>query len=69
MPRHEGVRTARYKLIHFYTTHEFNLFDLETDPRELKDVSQSPRYQETLVAMKSRLEALRESYDLPPLKQ
>jgi len=36
--RHYGVRTDRYKLIHFYTIDEWELFDLETDPDELNSV-------------------------------
>jgi len=32
VPAHEGIRTDRYKLIHFYDTDEWELFDLEKDP-------------------------------------
>ena len=36
--RHYGVVTDRYKLVHFYEPemNEWELFDLETDPRELQ---------------------------------
>ncbi len=33
--RHYGVRTNRWKLIHYYETGEWELFDLQEDPREL----------------------------------
>ena len=38
--RHYGVVTDRYKLVHFYDpeVNEWELFDLKTDPRELKNV-------------------------------
>ena len=41
---HYGVRTDRYKLIHFYTIDEWELFDLENDPHELKSVYDDPAY-------------------------
>ena len=43
--RHYGVRTARYKLIHFYDDIDaWELYDLEKDPRELKNVFDDPAY-------------------------
>ena len=30
--RHYGVRSQRYKLIHYYDLGEWELFDLERDP-------------------------------------
>ncbi len=44
LPRHEGVRTDRYKLIHFYDTGEWELFDLEKDPQEVTSVYSDPDY-------------------------
>src|SRR5206468_6809321 len=35
---HFGVRTERYKLIYFNKINEWELFDLQTDPRELRSV-------------------------------
>lgn len=68
VPRHEGVRTARYKLINFYSNDGFNLFDLKGDPQEMKDVSQNPASAKALEFMKKELSRLRQVYDLPPLK-
>jgi len=68
VPLHEGVRDARYKLINFYDNDGLNLFDLEKDPQEMTDVSTQPDYAEVLERMKDKLEKLRETYDLPPLK-
>ena len=66
VPRHEAVRTSRYKLINFYWNDGFNLFDLEKDPSELKDVYRDPAYAETARAMRGELERLRKQYELPP---
>ena len=65
---HEGVRDDRYKLINFYDNDGLNLFDLEKDPKEMKDVSKNPEYQEILEQMKNKLSKLRKDYELPALK-
>ncbi len=67
VPPHEGVRTDRYKLINFYRHDGFNLFDLETDPHEMTDLSRNPDYAEILLQMKGRLAELRARYGVPPL--
>jgi len=36
--KHYGVRTKRYKLIHYYEAGEWELFDLEKDPHEMNSV-------------------------------
>ena len=35
-PPHYGIRTDRYKLIYFTGTKEWELFDLQSDPLEMK---------------------------------
>ncbi|MEJ2704468.1 MAG: DUF4976 domain-containing protein, partial [Sedimentisphaerales bacterium] len=43
--RHYGVRTKRYKLIHFYyDIDEWELYDLQKDPKEMKNVLNDPAY-------------------------
>jgi len=42
--RHYGVRTDRYKLIRYYELDEWELFDLERDPDELKSVYDDLQY-------------------------
>ena len=42
--RHYGVRTDRYKLIHYYDIGEWELFDLQEDPDELKSVHSNPKF-------------------------
>ncbi|HTN73671.1 MAG TPA: sulfatase [Pirellulaceae bacterium] len=59
---HYGVRTARYKLIHFYTLHEWELYDLEKDPHEMKSVYADASYAPVVTEMKAELEKLRAQY-------
>ena len=61
--RHYGVRTRRYKLIHFYhDIDEWELYDLEKDPREMKNVLGDPAYADTVNELKAELKRLREKY-------
>ncbi|MEX2174458.1 MAG: sulfatase [Pirellulaceae bacterium] len=59
---HTGVRTERYKLIHFYTIDQWELFDLEKDPREMKSVYDDPAYATVVADMKEELKRLKEQY-------
>lgn len=56
---HYGIRTERYKLIHYYTLGEWELFDLEKDPHELRSVYEDPAYEEVVRRLKAELERLR----------
>ena len=64
VPRHDGVRTDRYKLMFFPVSAEWQLFDLETDPEELTSVHTDPAYAEVLGGMRERYEQLRDTYDV-----
>ena len=64
--RHDGVRNSRYKLMHFYDINEWELFDLEKDPKEMKSVHDDPKYAATLKHMKGELAKLRKQYEVPP---
>ncbi len=63
--RHYGVRTHRYKLIHYYEIGEWELFDLEKDPDELRSVHDDPAYENVRAEMLIRLADLREKYRVP----
>lgn len=62
--KHYGVRTDRYKLIHFYEpdVDEWELFDLKNDPHELKSVYGAPGYEKVQEEMHEELIRLREQY-------
>jgi len=71
--RHYGVTDGRYKLIHFYgpshvegeTYDEWELFDLEKDPNEMKSVYEDPDYKQIQTEMLAELNRLREEYQVP----
>ena len=63
--RHNGVRTDRYKLIHYYNIDQWELFDLEEDPKEMTSVAEDPAYAEILAGLKTKLKALEAEYDVP----
>lgn len=62
MPQHLGVRTARYTLAHYSATDEWDLFDREKDPEELRSVYADPAYAETVTTLKAELARLRALY-------
>ena len=63
--KHDGVRTSRYKLMHFYDLKEWELYDLETDPGEHKNLFADPAHQPTVKELQAELARLREHYKVP----
>ena len=63
VPRHNGIRTERYKLIQFYEFGEWEFYDLKEDPEELKNLYQDEKYAAQVSQMKNQLEGLRRKYD------
>ena len=61
LPEMVGVRTERYKLIHYPTMedpYKWELFDLEKDPDEMKNLYRNPEHKELLAQMKVELRQL-----------
>jgi arylsulfatase A-like enzyme len=55
-----GVRTERYKFIHFFTEpQEYELYDLKTDPNEDHNLYGKPGYEALTETLRARLAALR----------
>ena len=52
-------RTERYKYIDYFTTQEYELYDLQTDPDEMHNLYADPKYADIVQKMKGRLEELR----------
>lgn len=62
VPKHYGVRTERYKLIHYYDVGEWELFDLQEDPHELRSVYGDEKYADAQREAKAELDRLRKLY-------
>ena len=61
--RHYGVRTRRHKLIHFYNDIDaWELYDLEKDPTELRNVIDDPAYARVRRELETELARLRAFY-------
>lgn len=64
--RHYGIRTDRYKLIHFYYDIDiWELYDLESDPKEMNNLYGKPEYDKLTGDLKLRLNELRQDYEVP----
>ena len=60
---HYGIRTERYKLIHYYGNLDtWELFDLKRDPSEMNNVYHDLEYKEVVTGMKQKLESTMKSY-------
>lgn len=60
---HYGVRTEKYKLIHYYyNIDEWELFDLSLDPNELHNLYTVPEYAALADSLKTELSHLQKQY-------
>lgn len=66
VPRHDGVRNDRYKLMWFPKTAEWQLFDLVEDPDEMTSRHDDPSYASVMADMQRLYDQLRADYDAPP---
>ncbi|MGB6649849.1 MAG: sulfatase/phosphatase domain-containing protein, partial [Bacteroidota bacterium] len=61
--RHYGIRTDRYKLIHFYNDIDaWELYDLRKDPGEVDNLYNAPEYKEIAQELRQELGRLRIQY-------
>ncbi len=64
VPRHDGIRTERYKAMFFPRTREWNLFDLKTDPQEMNSVHDLEEYKPVLTQLQHRYRELKDAYQV-----
>ncbi len=63
VPRHYGITTDHYKLMHlYYDIDEWELFDLQKDPAEMRNVYNDPEYSIVKENLHKELEDLRIKY-------
>jgi arylsulfatase A-like enzyme len=61
--RHYGIRTDRYKLIHFYyDIDEWEMYDLQKDPDEMRNIYDDTSYSEIRKMLHARLDEIRAEY-------
>ncbi|HIL71499.1 MAG TPA: DUF4976 domain-containing protein, partial [Verrucomicrobia bacterium] len=64
VPRHYGIRTQRYKLMHFYQFgNEWEMYDLKTDPDELTNLYGKSEHAKLTKRLKKQLTALQVHYE------
>ncbi|WP_372775993.1 sulfatase [Mangrovibacterium sp.] len=62
--RHYGIRTERYKLIHFYNDiDQWELYDLENDPDEMNNIYDQRENSELIDSLKMKLAELQVQYE------
>jgi arylsulfatase A-like enzyme len=61
--KHYGIRTKRYKLMHFYDDIDaWEFYDLQEDPKELRNAINDPAYSELIAEMHKKLDSVQQLY-------
>ena len=62
VPKHYGIRTDQYKLIHYYEQGDWELYDLEADLSEINNIYPNKEYHSIQVGLKEKLKNLHQKY-------
>lgn len=62
---HEGVRTDRYTLAYYYKSNEWELFDRQADPKQMRSVYTDAKYAPVVKELKAELARLRTELKVP----
>ncbi len=63
---HYGIKTTRYKLIHFYGEQKWELYDQQNDPLEINNLYGEKGTEQITRQLKHELKKLQATYDVPP---
>jgi arylsulfatase A-like enzyme len=63
VPAHYGLRTLKYKLIHYYEDDSWELYDIVKDPRETRNIYNQPERAAIIGKLKTRLEKMRLQFE------
>jgi arylsulfatase A-like enzyme len=67
--KNRGVRTKRWKYIHYFEEpEEFELYDIQNDPEEMNNLYGNPAYKDVVAQLKERLTELRRELKDPDLE-
>ncbi|MCL2743655.1 MAG: sulfatase [Planctomycetaceae bacterium] len=67
--KHEGIYDGRFKLIHYYDDiDEWELFDLQNDPMELRNVYADSKYAADIKRLEKEMENQKSVLKVPPLQ-
>jgi uncharacterized sulfatase len=67
--KHYGIRTDRYKLMHFYDDIDtWELYDLEEDPKEIHNQIDNPQYDAVEAQLREQLIRLQQQYQVTELE-
>jgi arylsulfatase A-like enzyme len=67
--KHEGIYDGRFKLIHYYDDiDEWELYDLEKDPLEVKNVYSAAEYSPEIARLEKELERQKKELHVPPIE-
>jgi len=63
--RHYGIRTDRFKLMHFYDDIDvWEMYDLQEDPNEMNNIYNHPDYADVRKQLHSSLDSLQQKYNV-----
>ena len=66
VPQHYGLRTNKYKLIHFINEqNSWELYDLEEDPYEMNNIYHDTAQRNNIEELKIKLKDLQSNYNVP----
>ncbi len=65
VPKHYGVRTDRYKLIHYYENEDWEMYDLQNDPHEMNNIYGNKSHLQESTELRKKLRNLQEFYQVP----